>query len=118
MVEHVGKPWGYELRFAHTPRYAGKVLVIRAGHQLSLQHHEEKDESFFVYSGTLELVLGHEQRVERVEAGEARHIVPGTVHRFRAVTDCVLFEVSTPELHDVVRHEDDYGRGGTTDAPP
>jgi mannose-6-phosphate isomerase-like protein (cupin superfamily) len=117
MVERVDKPWGYELRFVHTPRYAGKVLVIRAGHQLSLQHHERKDEAFFVQSGTLELVLGHEQRVERLAAGESRHITPRTVHRFRAVTDCVLFEVSTPELDDVVRHEDDYGRGGTRDSP-
>ena len=115
-VERVDKPWGYELRFARTDRYAGKVLFIRAGSQLSLQYHEKKDEAFYVQSGTLELVLGEEQDVETLEAGEARRITPGTVHRFRAVTDTLLFEVSTPELEDVVRLEDDYGRSGTKDA--
>ncbi len=111
-VERVEKPWGYELRFARTDRYSGKVLFIRAGHQLSLQLHQKKDESFLVHDGTLDLVLGRpeEQRVERLVAGGARHLPPGTIHRFRAVTDCLLFEVSTPELEDVVRLEDDYGR--------
>jgi mannose-6-phosphate isomerase len=117
-VKRVDKPWGYELRFAHTERYAGKLLFIRAGSQLSLQYHERKDEAFLVHDGTLELVLGRgaEQRVERLGPGESRHIVPGTVHRFRAVTDTTLFEVSTPELEDVVRLEDDFGRVGTSDA--
>jgi len=109
-VKRVDKPWGHELRFARTDRYAGKVLFIRAGSQLSLQYHEKKDEAFYVQSGTLELVLGEEQDVETLEAGEARRITPGTVHRFRAVTDTLLFEVSTPELEDVVRIEDRYGR--------
>jgi mannose-6-phosphate isomerase-like protein (cupin superfamily) len=114
----VEKPWGYELRFICTDRYAGKVLFITAGSQLSLQYHEKKDEAFLVQGGTLELVLGQgdEQRVERLEAGESRHITPGTIHRFRAVTDCTLFEVSTPELDDVVRLEDDFGREGTSHA--
>ena len=115
-VKRVDKPWGHELRFARTDRYAGKVLFIRAGSQLSLQYHEKKDEAFYVQSGTLELVLGEEQDVETLEAGEARRITPGTVHRFRAVTDTLLFEVSTPELEDVVRLEDDYGRSGGEDA--
>jgi mannose-6-phosphate isomerase-like protein (cupin superfamily) len=115
-VARVDKPWGYELRFARTDRYAGKVLFIRAGAQLSLQYHETKDEAFYVQSGTLELVLGKEQEAETLKAGEARRITPGTVHRFRAVTDTLLFEVSTPELEDVVRLEDDYGRSGTKDA--
>ena len=115
-VKRVDKPWGHELRFARTDRYAGKVLFIRAGSQLSLQYHEKKDEAFYVQSGTLELVLGEEQDVETLEAGEARRITPGTVHRFRAVTDTLLFDVSTPELEDVVRLEDDYGRSGTKDA--
>ena len=111
-VERVDKPWGYELRFARTDRYCGKVLFIRAGHQLSLQYHRKKDEAFLVHDGTLDLVLGaaQEQRVERLGAGSARHLAPGTIHRFRAVTDCLLFEVSTPELEDVVRIADDYGR--------
>jgi mannose-6-phosphate isomerase-like protein (cupin superfamily) len=118
-IERVDKPWGYELRFALTGRYAGKVLFIEAGNQLSLQYHEVKDESLLVQTGQLELVLGRdaEQRVELLGPGDAWHITPGTVHRFRAVTDCLLFEVSTPELQDVVRIEDDYGREGTTDTP-
>lgn len=114
-IERVDKPWGHELRFVATERYAGKVLFIRAGSQLSLQYHRAKDEGFFVQSGELDLVLGQgsAQRVERLGPGEARRIAPGTVHRFRAATDCVLFEVSTPELDDVVRLEDDFGREGT-----
>jgi mannose-6-phosphate isomerase-like protein (cupin superfamily) len=117
-LERVNKPWGYELRFICTERFAGKVLFIEAGRQLSLQYHERKEEAFLVHEGSLELVLGRgaEQRVERLEAGASWHITPGTVHRFRAVTDCTLFEVSTPELDDVVRVEDDYGREGTSEA--
>lgn len=115
-VVRVDKPWGHELRFVRTDRYAGKVLFIKAGSQLSLQYHESKDEAFFVQAGTLELVLGREERVETLGPGEARRITPGTVHRFRAITDTLLFEVSTPELEDVVRLADDYGRQGTTDA--
>jgi mannose-6-phosphate isomerase len=119
-MTRVDKPWGYELRFVRTDRYAGKVLFIRAGSQLSLQYHDAKDEAFFVQSGTLDLVLGRQddRQVVRYEAGGSRRIVPGTIHRFRAVTDCLLFEVSTPELEDVVRLEDDYGREGTSDGPP
>jgi len=118
-VVKVDKPWGHELRFARTDRYAGKVLFIKAGSQLSLQYHDVKDEAFFVQSGTLDLVLGRgdEQRVVRMEAGESHRITPGTVHRFRAVTDVHLFEVSTPELEDVVRLEDDFGRKGLSDLP-
>jgi mannose-6-phosphate isomerase-like protein (cupin superfamily) len=117
-VEKVDKPWGHELRFVCTDRYAGKVLFVTAGSQLSLQYHEHKDEAFLVQDGTLDLVLGHgkDQRIERLGPGESRRITPGTIHRFRAVTDCTLFEVSTPELDDVVRIEDDFGREGTSDA--
>ena len=117
--ERVEKPWGYELRFARTERYAGKVLFIRAGRQLSLQVHRRKDEAVLVHEGRLELVLGQAegQRVIPMGPGEAWHVTPGTVHRFRAVTDCLLFEVSTPELEDVVRIEDDFGRAGMDDAP-
>ena len=116
-VSRVDKPWGYELRFVRTDRYAGKVLFIKAGSQLSLQYHEKKDEAFFVQSGTLELVLGRggDQTAVTMRPGDSRHITPGTVHRFRAVTDTLLFEVSTPELEDVVRIEDDYGREGVKD---
>lgn len=117
-MERVDKPWGYELRFVCTDRYAGKVLFITAGSQLSLQYHEQKDEAFLVQDGTLDLVLGkdEDQQVLRMGPGESRRITPGTIHRFRAVTDCTLFEVSTPELEDVVRIEDDFGREGTSDA--
>jgi len=113
----VDKPWGYELRFVRTDRYAGKVLFITAGSQLSLQYHEKKDEAFYVQSGTLDLVLGKGpgQTVIRMSPGDSRHITTGTIHRFRAVTDTLLFEVSTPELEDVVRIEDDYGRKGVSD---
>ncbi len=116
-VEKIEKPWGYELRFVRTDRYAGKVIFVRAGQQLSLQYHERKDEAFLVHEGTLELVLGRgaEERVVRLGPGTSRHLPPGTVHRFRAVTDCLLFEVSTPELEDVLRLEDDYGRAGQSD---
>jgi mannose-6-phosphate isomerase-like protein (cupin superfamily) len=116
-LRRVDKPWGYELRFVRTDRYAGKVLFIKAGSQLSLQYHERKDEAFFVQTGTLELVLGRRaiQTVLTMGPGDSRHITPGTVHRFRAVTDTLLFEVSTPELEDVVRIEDDYGREGVKD---
>ena len=116
-IQKVDKPWGYELRFIRTDRYAGKVLFIKAGSQLSLQYHDAKDEAFFVQSGTLDLVLGQEQRAVRMEPGESAHITPGTIHRFRAVTDVLLFEVSTPELEDVVRLEDDFGRKGMKDLP-
>jgi mannose-6-phosphate isomerase len=115
IVERVDKPWGHEQRFVRTGAYAGKVLFIKAGSQLSLQYHQRKDEAFLVFQGRLELVLGREQRVERLGPGDAWHIEPGTVHRFRAVDDCLLFEVSTPELEDVVRLEDDYGRQGMRD---
>ncbi len=116
-ITKVDKPWGYELRFIATDRYAGKVLFIKAGAQLSLQYHEKKDEAFYVQEGTLELVLGkgEQQEVIRMGPGETRHITPGTIHRFRGVTDTLLFEVSTPELTDVVRIEDDFGRTGTSD---
>jgi len=116
-MNRVDKPWGHEIRFICTDRYAGKLLHIKAGAQLSLQYHERKDEAFFVQSGTLDLVLGQgdDQRVERLGPGDSRHITPGTVHRFRGVSDCVLFEVSTPELDDVVRLQDDFGRQGTRD---
>lgn len=116
-VTRVEKPWGYELRFVRTDRYAGKVLFIKQGAQLSLQYHEVKDEAFFIQSGQLDLVLGRgaEQRVVRLGPGDSHHVTPGTVHRFRGVSDVLMFEVSTPELEDVVRLEDDFGREGMKD---
>ncbi|HEX2469520.1 MAG TPA: hypothetical protein VHK05_02930 [Candidatus Limnocylindrales bacterium] len=112
----VDKPWGHELIWAHTDRYVGKVLVIETGKRLSLQRHEIKDESILVRSGMLRLYLEDEDGVVRTHdlaAGEAMRIAPGRVHRFEALERCELIEVSTPELDDVIRLEDDYGREGT-----
>ncbi|MEK7283789.1 MAG: cupin [Acidobacteriota bacterium] len=113
-VTRVPKPWGEEIIFAHTDRYAGKILRIRAGESLSLQYHLHKDESIYLFQGSLRLRLidGESGReVERrLEAGDAMRLIPLTRHRMEALTDCVVFEVSTPELDDVVRLEDRYGR--------
>ena len=112
----IDKPWGHELIWAHTDRYVGKVLVIEAGQRLSLQRHEVKDESILVRSGRLRLHLEDEDGVVRhhdLGAGEHRHIPTGRIHRFEALVRCELIEVSTPELDDVVRLEDDFGREGT-----
>jgi mannose-6-phosphate isomerase-like protein (cupin superfamily) len=113
-VRHVDKPWGGEDIFAHTDRYVGKILTIRAGHALSRQYHEHKDETIFVLSGELCLELGQGETLETriMGAGSSFHITPGTIHRFIAEQDVVLAEVSTPELDDVVRLEDRYGRSG------
>ena len=112
-VTRVPKPWGEEILFAHTERYAGKVLRIRAGESLSLQYHERKDESIYLYEGSLRLLLPDEAtglRDRILKPGEAVHLPPGTRHRMEALTDCVVLEASTPELDDVVRLEDRYGR--------
>lgn len=112
----VEKPWGYELIWAETPRYVGKLLHINAGEALSLQYHEEKDETIHLLSGTLRFWAGPTaDQLEEValEAGTSFHVAPGTVHRMEAVTDCDVLEASTPHLNDVVRLEDRYGRMGT-----
>lgn len=109
----VDKPWGYELWWAHTERYVGKVLHIEAGHQLSLQYHERKDETIHLLSGELTLVLdedGKGLRDYRLLPGESYRVRPGTRHRMIALTTCDLLEASTPEVDDVVRLEDAYGR--------
>jgi quercetin dioxygenase-like cupin family protein len=111
--KRVDKPWGHEIWWAQTPAYAGKILVVEAGHALSLQFHHEKDESSYLFSGRLRLTVGAtvddlEQRV--LEAGESWHVAPGTVHSIEALEDSIVFEVSTPQLEDVVRLDDRYGR--------
>ena len=108
----VDKPWGSETIFAHTDKYVGKILRIKAGQRLSLQSHVVKDETIMVQQGRLSLVLESGEMVTiELSPGETYHIVPGTVHRFCATAeDVCLIEVSTPELDDVVRYEDDYGR--------
>jgi mannose-6-phosphate isomerase len=108
----VEKPWGYELIWAHTDRYVGKILHIEAGHVLSLQYHERKDESIYVLSGEIVLRLeqGETQIERRMGQGEAFHIQPKQVHQFEAVVTSDLIEASTPELDDVIRLKDRYGR--------
>jgi mannose-6-phosphate isomerase len=117
--EKVEKPWGHELIWAQTERYAGKILFVRAGESLSLQFHNVKDEAWYVLSGRAELELGGPgERVlnsEVVSGGAAFHFPAGTVHRLMAVEDTTILEVSTPELDDVVRLEDRYGREGTSE---
>ncbi len=111
-VDKVEKPWGYELHWAKTARYVGKLIHVNAGHALSLQYHNQKDETIFLWSGQLLFEIGDEKNLTKREMapGDAVHITPGTVHRMTAISDCDIFEVSTPELHDVVRLEDRYGR--------
>lgn len=111
-VTRVEKPWGYELWWARTERYVGKVLHVTAGHALSLQYHNVKEETIYVYSGRLLFEIQEGERLvgREMQPGERIHVTPGTVHRMTAVEDCDLFEVSTPELDDVVRLEDRYGR--------
>jgi mannose-6-phosphate isomerase len=113
MVERISKPWGYELLWAHTDRYAGKILSIRRGCQLSLQLHRRKHESLYLLSGILEMELEGEDgclTCQQVRRGETIHVPAGRRHRLRAFTACRVLEVSTPELDDVVRLQDDYGR--------
>lgn len=117
MSTFVEKPWGSELIWTHTDRYVGKMISIKAGARLSLQFHHEKDESIFVVEGTLNLHLENEEGdLEQIEMGpgEFARVPTGRVHRFEAITDVRLIEVSTPELDDIVRIEDDYGREGTS----
>ena len=104
----VEKPWGREIWYAHTGSYAGKVLHVDAGHRLSLQMHKVKEETLYLLSG--KVTLTYNDRTYEWECGKAVHIPPGTVHRFEALEDSVLLEVSTPFLEDVVRLEDDYRR--------
>lgn len=108
----VEKPWGWELWWAQTNRYVGKLLHVKEGHRLSLQYHEVKDETIHVQRGELILVVDEGQGLieRRMRPGESYHIRPGVRHRMIAVTDCDVLEVSTPEVEDVVRLEDSYGR--------
>ena len=115
----IDKPWGWELIWAATETYVGKVLFVRAGCSLSLQFHREKDESWYVQDGRAELQLGEPGEAvlntEVVGAGACFRYPPGTVHRLKALEDTTILEVSTPQLDDVVRLDDDYGRAGTCD---
>ena len=118
VVKRVEKPWGYEIIWAHTERYVGKVLHVTAGQALSVQYHERKDETIYLLSGEMKywVKLDPAGAIEdvRLRVGDAFRITPGTVHYMEAITDCDVLEASTPELDDVVRLEDRYGREGTS----
>jgi mannose-6-phosphate isomerase-like protein (cupin superfamily) len=111
-IQHVPKPWGYELIFAKTDRYVGKILHINRGESLSLQYHEMKEETLYVVEGELRLTIetNGDRREIALRKGEAFHIPPRMIHRMEAIADTDVAEVSTTELDDVVRLEDRYGR--------
>lgn len=117
-VVRVPKPWGHETIWAHSDRYVGKILHINAGHELSVQYHDRKDETVYLLSG--KIVYRVQQPGEdglddmQLTIGESFRITPGTIHQMVALTDCDVLEVSTPEIDDVVRLSDKYGREGTT----
>jgi mannose-6-phosphate isomerase len=117
--QRIDKPWGHELVWALSDHYAGKLLRVTAGQRLSLQFHREKDESWYVLEGRAELEFAapgeRATTTEVVTPGAAFRIKPGTVHRVRAIEDTTILEVSTPEIDDVVRLEDSYGREGTAE---
>jgi len=111
-VFRVDKPWGYELLWAKTDQYAGKIIHVNAGHALSLQYHNQKTETVYLASGRLLYELQEGERLvgRELSPGDRIHVPAGTVHRMTAIEDADIFEVSTPELDDVVRLEDRYGR--------
>ncbi len=115
-MRRVDKPWGHEIIWAETAKYVGKLLHIKAGQKLSRQYHEVKEETLFVQNGTMILEVGPADAIEtrRMGPGDVFHVLPGTIHRMIGESDVDVMEVSTPELHDVVRLEDVYGREGTS----
>jgi mannose-6-phosphate isomerase len=117
-TERVEKPWGWELIWAHAEEYVGKLLFVRAGHALSKQFHNVKDESWYFQEGRAQIELSAAgeavEKTEVVGPGAAFRLKPGTVHKLTALEDTLVIEVSTPHLDDIVRLEDRYGREGTT----
>lgn len=110
------KPWGYELLWAHTPKYVGKLIFVKKGHRLSFQYHNRKDESMYLHEGQarIEIEGSDGQLVSTVaNPGYSVWIPPLTKHRVEAIEDTIIFEVSTPELEDVERLDDDYGRASS-----
>ena len=105
MQQRVEKPWGYEIIWARTGDYVGKMLVIRKGHKLSLQYHRMKEETIYLRTGEMLFTVEQDGRlvVRTLHPGDEYHIPPGTKHRMEATQDCEVFEVSTPQLDDVVR---------------
>ncbi|HZF67665.1 MAG TPA: cupin domain-containing protein [Gemmatirosa sp.] len=119
-VRHVPKPWGHETIWALTDRYCGKILHIKAGSALSVQYHERKDETIHLLTGEMRYWVQQPGEPElhdtRLVQGESFRVTPGTIHFMEAITDCDVLEASTPELDDVVRLKDRYGREGTNAA--
>ena len=116
LPRRVDKPWGHEVIWAHAPKYVGKLLVIETGKRLSYQLHEAKDEWIHVLSGRLLLTLENGAGVDEereLSAGEGAHVPVRRRHRYTGIETATLIEVSTPELDDVVRLSDDFGREGT-----
>jgi mannose-6-phosphate isomerase len=115
-VVKVPKPWGHETIWARSDRYLGKILHINAGHELSVQYHNKKDETVHLLSGAIVYRVKNGDILEDMvlKVGESFRITPGTVHQMVALTDCEVLEVSTPEVDDVVRLSDKYGREGTS----
>ena len=112
-MQRVEKPWGYELWWARTDRYVGKLIHVNKGHALSLQYHEKKDETIFVWRGRILFETrdtAGQLHGREMGQGEAVHVTPPTIHRMTAIEDTDIFEVSTPEVEDVIRLEDRYGR--------
>lgn len=110
------KPWGKEIWFAQSENYAGKVLHLNKGHRYSLQYHEQKEETQYIFSGQVKFSFGpKEDSLQNVilNPGDKIDIKPYTVHRAEALEDSIIFEVSTPNLDDVVKLSDDYGRSGS-----
>mgnify|MGYP001173454183 FL=1 len=108
----VKKPWGYELHWAKTDRYVAKIIHINSGHALSLQYHNQKDETILLWKGRLTLEIKEKDKLvqRQMYPGDIFHIRPKTIHRMIALEDSDVLEASTPELDDVVRLEDRYGR--------
>lgn len=107
------KPWGREEKWAHTNHYVGKLLHVHQGHLLSLQYHELKEETMYIISGKVLFThgaIGGTLEVVTLSSGDVMHIPPQTVHRIEALEDTIVCEVSTPELDDVIRLQDDYER--------
>jgi mannose-6-phosphate isomerase-like protein (cupin superfamily) len=115
-VKIIKKPWGEEVWFAHTESYAGKILRIKKGHRYSLQYHEKKKETQYIYSGKIKLTFGEDlDSLQEIvlNPGDKFEVQPPLIHRMEALEDSEVFEVSTPELDDVVKLQDDYGRSGS-----
>jgi len=109
----IEKPWGYEKIWAHTSNYAGKILFVKKGKRLSLQHHQQKEETLYLQKGKAIVLLEDQDgslKEHTLQEEDSIHIACGKKHRIIAIDDSLFFEVSTPQLEDVIRHQDDYGR--------